>query len=260
MLSKFALLMKPLADPLGLLLLGLAFAALHQAARRKWREAAAFGVFVGLMLLVAATSLVDRLMYSLERPYAHSSSGSLTNLDAVVMLGGIGSPSSFDAHGIDLGPAADRVMSAVEVTRENKVRNLVLGGGGNPDKPEPGAEGQVVAGWIKKWGVTEAKVIVLPGSRNTRDEAERVLALVQTNRWKRLALVTSAFHLPRAVAVFRTLDMEVVPVGCDFPAARERTSERPLIDWGRMDMLRIWLYEQQGWFFYRWHGWIKRGM
>lgn len=260
MLSKFALLLKPLADPLGLLLLGLAFAALHQAARRKWREAAAFGVFVGLMLLVAATSLVDRLMYALERPYAHLSSGSLTNLDAVIMLGGIGSRSGFDVSGIDLGPAADRVICAVEVTRENKVKNLVLGGGGDPSKPEPGPEGQLVAGLVRKWGVSEAKVIILPGSRNTRDEAERVLALVQTNHWKRLALVTSAFHLPRAVAVFRTLDMEVVPVGCDFRAARGESVPRPRLNWERVEMFRLWLHEQQSWFFYRWRGWIKRGM
>lgn len=64
-------------------------------------------------------------------------------------------------------------------------------------------------------------------SRDTRENAERIAALLRPDGVRRIALVSDAWHLQRAEAHFRGVGLEVVPAPTQFPAPLERQ----LLEW-----------------------------
>jgi uncharacterized SAM-binding protein YcdF (DUF218 family) len=64
-------------------------------------------------------------------------------------------------------------------------------------------------------------------SRDTAENAQRMAALLRPHGIRRIALVTDATHMPRALAHFRSAGLEVLPAPTDIPVARDRT----LLEW-----------------------------
>ena len=89
--------------------------------------------------------------------------------------------------------------------------------------------------------------------------------LVEANEWKSVMLVTSAWHMRRAEAVFQSTGVRVIPVACDFtgfyPSPNSSFFGHCLLfpQAGRLDVLRMYLQERIGWLYYRSRGWIKPG-
>ncbi len=245
-------------QPLAALWLVLVAAALWELWRRRWRTALGAALVAAVLSGVGATHWPARLLASLERPYGGVQLAALPAGDAVVMLGGQLTPSANDVFGFELDGAADRVITAVEAVRQHKGRALVLGGGWNPHVPNPG-EGELLRRFVAAWQVVPVPVHVLGPCRDTRDEAERTRQLAETHGWRRVVLVTSAAHMRRAAAVFRRLGLEVVCLACDFEGLAALEAGRPnyLVPGLRgFALLQRYLYEQAGWWVYRWRGWL----
>jgi uncharacterized SAM-binding protein YcdF (DUF218 family) len=103
-------------------------------------------------------------------------------------------------------------------------------------------------------------VVSLGENAHTRQEAEKVRALVDQRGWKRVLLVTSANHMTRAAAVFRTLGIDVVPVPCNFLTTVSTAPNGPVFtvpNWAGFEKIGAWAHERTGWWIYRWRGWIK---
>lgn len=79
----------------------------------------------------------------------------------------------------------------------------------------------------------------------------------------RILLVTSAYHLRRAEAVFRKAGMDVIPVACDFVAGLAELESKPLFNPiprpGGFDKMQLYMHEVIGWWVYRWRGWVGKG-
>ncbi|MCH2379013.1 MAG: YdcF family protein, partial [Pedosphaera sp.] len=69
-------------------------------------------------------------------------------------------------------------------------------------------------------------------------------------------LVTSAWHMPRARAVFESSGVRVIPVGCDFRSI-PKGKLKVFPSSGRLESLQIFLQEKVGWMYYRSKGWIR---
>ena len=75
-----------------------------------------------------------------------------------------------------------------------------------------------------------------------------------------MLLVTSANHMRRATATFRTVGIEVIPAPCNFMSS---LSHAPTFGWpgvpraGGFFKAATWLHEKIGWLEYRRRGWIK---
>ncbi len=82
-------------------------------------------------------------------------------------------------------------------------------------------------------------------SRDTRENAINLRPLLQQGGISRIALVTDAWHMPRAVMEFERAGFEVTPAPTGFIATRER----PLLEWlpsahglsSSRQVLREWL-------------------
>ncbi|MSU40485.1 MAG: YdcF family protein [Pedosphaera sp.] len=252
-----------LLDPLAVIWLVLIAVLIWQIRRKQFRWAYINGLLVLFLLLFAGMPLPERLIASLERPYYREGLDAVPSADAVVVLGGFVHRHSGieEPAGVDFSDSVDRFLTGVELLQKGKAQNLVLGGGEFGPRNNSKSEGEAVQRLLERWKISEAVVHQTGICANTQEEAVKVLDLIKRNQWKRVHLVTSAWHMRRALAVFRTAGVEAIPVACDFAAypARESwwTMTTVLPTTSRLLVLHRYLHEEVGWLYYRSRGWIS---
>lgn len=144
-----------------------------------------------------------------------------------------------------------RLLEAVRVWRMlgERAKILFVGGVGQPGRR---AEAPLVAQAAMAIGVPPEAVDWEAASRNTRENA---LAIRERLGAARFILVTSAFHMPRAVAACRALGLDPIPAPCghrapgtltpyDFVPASEYLWDSSL---AVREYLALVLYKLQGW-------------
>jgi uncharacterized SAM-binding protein YcdF (DUF218 family) len=213
---------------------------------------------LAIVHLVGATPLSPWLLAGLERPYLRDWD-ILPQVDAVVILGGMHDYRPETLLGLDLAENADRLMTGIEWARRSGGLPIVFTGGSweLDGKMSPGSK--ILEDWLRDWGVLDGEVLHVWPCGNTRDEATGVRALMTERGWERVALVTSANHLRRAEATFSKVNVEVVPVGCEFHgvSAMDAGGNWQWLPRSRvLAWYQLWLHETLGWMYYRLKGWI----
>ncbi len=215
-------LLQGLIFPPGILLLGLLLGGIA-AMLRCWRLA-----FVLIVLPVAATVVLslprvaDGIAVPIEaRALAESRSALASRVlpRTAVVLGGMvgtsGPRDRADDTAYDLYGAADRMVAAVRLWRAGQLDRLVLSGGSAEDT----SEAELMARFAGDLGVPRAVIVLEPDSRSTRENAKAVADILRANRLgSDITLVTSALHLPRAMAEFRCAGLAPVGVPAEFEA------------------------------------------
>lgn len=249
----------PLAEPLGFLWLVMCLLSIFLVLKRRIMGAAAMAFCAVAFSIIGASSLGENLLASLERPYIRSNLNDLPVCDAVVMLGGTHRLSVYDAFGFDLGNASDRIITAIELMRLRKAKVLVLSGGTSVEGSNKFNPALLLQKWIMAWNIPAGQVVYLSPCRNTQEEALAVKELAGQQKWNRFLLVSSAAHLRRAEAVFKSTHLDVTPVGCDFQAIGTEKSTRfsgPVPRSASIFLLENYLHEELGWWLYRANGWV----
>lgn len=205
--------------PLGAsLVAGLGVLALLLLGHR--RSAATVLTIVLLGLWAASTpAFANWLLLSLERQYLSDQAGASAPADVAVVLGGVLSAPRPPGDMIDLGGAIDRVFEGARLYREGRVGNLLVSGGNLPWQDEGKSEAVLVADVLVDLGVPRDRIIIEPDSRNTRENALNSARIVLERGFRRVLLVTSAAHMPRALAAFRAAGVDAIPVPVDFRSA-----------------------------------------
>jgi uncharacterized SAM-binding protein YcdF (DUF218 family) len=259
MLTTFFQTLNALVEPIGFLWFLQMAAAAAMLYRRRRRPALAFAALALFVWLIGGSGLPDRLLGGLERPHVRDGLTGIPVCDAVVMLGGGHRHSEHDTFEMDLTAAADRAITAMELIRQRKAPVLVLGGNAYKLNGQRIVEAELLQRWFAAWQLTNAPVLNLGINANTHDEAVHTKALCSERGWQRVILVTSAFHMKRAEAVFRTAGVNVVTVACDFQTScGEKTAEVNVIPRAEgFQQLGLYLHEVYGWLYYRLRGWIQ---
>lgn len=227
---------------------------------KKQRAFAAAGTLLALFItIIGSTSAPGKLLASLERPYAGVDIAALPPADAIVLLGGGAATSRYEASGIHLTIAGDRLVMAHALFQMGKAPVLLLGGNANKLDGVIRFESELARDLLLTWGIPQPAMIPLGSNRDTHEEALKVRALATERGWRRVLLVTSANHLRRAAATFRAQGLEVVPAPCNFLTTVATAPPPPGVSVPRHDgfvKMSIWLHEQAGWHIYRRRGWI----
>ena len=128
----------------------------------------------------------------------------LGGCDAVVLLGG-GMGAHEGCGRAEMFSAADRVWEAARQWKahQNGDVKLTLSGGGVETSTVP---------LLKELGVDEKALVFFPEARNTEEEAR----LVAAAGFRRVRLVTSAWHMPRARRLFERAGLDVRAVPTDY--------------------------------------------
>ncbi len=226
------------------------------ARRLRWRRLAVCASLALALWLLEVTAAPTRLLAGLEArfPPLPPASGPF---DAVVVLGGGWSQAAPPRAGLEANESFDRLLHGVELARDGAPGGralLVLGGAGTgrDGRRWPVTDGEAAQRWLARLGVVPPeRVVPLPPSRNTREEARHAAALARTRGLRRIALVTSAWHMPRALDTFAAAGVPATPGPCDFPAhaaleSRRRDGPRLLPGLGTLQHLHLWLTETAG--------------
>jgi uncharacterized SAM-binding protein YcdF (DUF218 family) len=184
--------------------------------RRRTRASALF-LGLGLVVLwVASTPLAATALYgSLERQHPPVAMALIPERGCIVLLGGAVSDAVPPRVDIELSGAVDRVLLASRLYKSGKARKVIVAAGNLPWLDWSKSEAELIRGLLVEWGV-EASDIVLDGSsRNTYENAVNARPLLERSGCEQPLLVTSAFHMGRAVATFEKQGTEVFPVPSD---------------------------------------------
>ena len=247
---------KQLLQPVVMIWLVLIAMGGWQVYRKQYRWAGVNGAMVLFLFLFGSTTLPDWLLGSLEKPYLNSKLDANATADAVVVLGGYTSGGEEEPTGLDAGEAFDRILTGVELIRAGRAKRLYVGGGNFEIDSGVKSELSVIEPWLNRWNLTDVPIATLGDCGNTYGEARAVKKLMDENGWEKIFLVTSAWHMPRARAVFESSGVVVIPVGCDFRSV-PGGSQVFFPQNSRLGLMRIYLQEKVGWMYYRSKGWIR---
>lgn len=170
---------------------------------------------LGLILLVAVLPAGAMLVGGLETRFPpYDDKGPV---DGIVLLGGaVDTDSYFRRHGSGLSAAIGRVDEAARLAKLYPNARIVIAGGPTPEKGAAFAEGSALRERLLAFGVAPERIAVDLDSRNTFENAVNAKALAAPKPGERWLLITSAFHMPRAIACFRGVDFSVIADPVDY--------------------------------------------
>lgn len=150
-------------------------------------------------------------------------------VDGVIVLGGAELSAITEARGQPgFQESGERIMALADLARRYPNARIVFTGGSGSLFPVGGvSESDVVRLALPQLGIDPARVIFEGKSRNTAENASFSRAMLDPKPGERWLLVTSAFHMPRAMGCFRVAGFPVVAYPVDF-----RTDGNP--GWGRL--------------------------
>jgi uncharacterized SAM-binding protein YcdF (DUF218 family) len=170
------------------------------------RRIAVLGIM--LLLLASVTPLGTALLLPLENRFPQWRAGQETP-DGIVVLGGVlNSYISNRRNDISFGPAAERLLAAVELNRRYPAAHIVFCGG-SPSLFGGPSEADVAAQFLERFGVPSDRMLLDRTSRNTMENAINAKQLATPKPGERWLLITSASHMPRAIGLFRAAGFPV---------------------------------------------------
>lgn len=194
------------ASPLGLLCLGVAFGYLLKQA---W-PSKPWGTLITALAIVqvvvfAMPVTAHWLHQGLERrATALFNTNEGGPYRAILVLGGMTRSTETPLTAgwqPDLTEAVDRLTHASTLWYEGLAPMVIASGGTWPSTPKKPAEAIWMQQLLLQLGLPQEAIALETKSTTTRENVRGVAELMQTNDWRgRLALVTSASHMPRAMA------------------------------------------------------------
>jgi uncharacterized SAM-binding protein YcdF (DUF218 family) len=180
----------------------------------------------------------------------------------IIVLGGSLDQGLSDARNqIALNEAGTRLTSAVELARRFPQAKLVFTGGSaslsdstNEDF-DTNSEARGVKRFWTSLGLPPDRAIYEGRSRNTWENAVFTCDLMKPKPGETWLLVTSAWHMPRSVGIFRKVGFDIVPYPVDFRTYGDSRDHKPstvVID--ELTMLTFAVHEWVGLIAYRLSG------
>ena len=243
-LSKtLGVMMLPTNFLLGLGLLGVLLSATHFA--RAGRRLLAASVV--LLALCAFSPLGSLLIHPLESRFPQWDPARGTP-DGIIVLGGpIDADLSAEYGRAVIRGAPDRIVAAAALAHRYPNARVIFTGGSADLFANDAREADYAGAMLENLGVDKARLSLERRSRNTYENALFTKALAEPKPGERWVLVTSAFHMPRAVGLFRKVGFPVEPYPVDWhagPRLRDALTFTNIADEGlaRTDIaMREWM-------------------
>ncbi|MFZ5833292.1 MAG: YdcF family protein [Planctomycetota bacterium] len=136
---------------------------------------------------------------------------------AIVILSGYVFPASeIRPQPLLAGDTLYRCLEGLRLYRECGSRRIVVSGGRYDDRHSERTLADEMAQFLIQQGVASGDVLCEGRSQNTHENAKYTAQLLANHGVHRVALVTDALHLRRAIACFEKQGIRVVPCGCAF--------------------------------------------
>lgn len=127
-----------------------------------------------------------------------------------------------------LNEAGERITAVADLShRFPEARVFLSGGASHVLSAEPVTESAVARDLLVGLGVARQRTEMEESSRNTCENATQSLLAAKPAPNERWLLVTSASHMPRAVACFRAAGFSIVPYPVDYRTHGTANLRRP---------------------------------
>lgn len=226
---------------------------------RQRRLAIALFSFATLWLWVASTPIfADWAIAKLERQYPAQPIDQTPSADVAIILGGAVSQPAPPRVDLDLNKSSDRVLQAARLYEAGLVHRILVTGGNVPWRPDIEPEAELIRSLLIAWGVPSNAVETAGKSRNTYENALEVKEMQQKRPFETALLITSAAHMPRAMAVFEKMGVPVTASATDIEALKGVPSSplRWLPDVAALAMTTMAVRELLGYWAYQLRGYI----
>jgi uncharacterized SAM-binding protein YcdF (DUF218 family) len=140
-----------------------------------------------------------------------------TELSCMIVLGG-----AFDLEvsagrgGMEFNQSADRFIEAVRLARLYPQAKIVVSGGDGSFSGRYKGDADLAGDFFSAMGVDPARLIKDTTSRNTEENVSETKTLLDQNGLKDCLLITSAYHMPRAKALFDKAGVTTTPWPTDY--------------------------------------------
>jgi uncharacterized SAM-binding protein YcdF (DUF218 family) len=173
-----------------------------------------------LLLLACGIGPVGNwLLLPLEERFPVMDHGSAPSPAGIIVLGGAVDDriTSMRVSPMEMNEAGDRVLTMISLARRYPEVKIIFTGGaadviGTTAEPEAAA----IKARIAAYGLDPARILFEDRSRNTHENALFTRDLVSPRAGEEWWLVTSAFHMPRAMGVFKKAGFVVRAYPVDF--------------------------------------------
>lgn len=177
---------------------------------------------IALYLIAGFSPLANWLLIPLENRAEIGMAEPVDGAAGIIVLGGAtsGARESGDRRVI-LNDAADRMIEAVRLAQQHPNLPIIFSGGNGDFFANSGEEpeAELARRFFESFKITPPRLRLEDRSRNTLENAVFTAGLVQPQRDQRWVLVTSAFHMPRARALFEAQGFRIIPRPGDFRAS-----------------------------------------
>lgn len=209
------------AEPGNFLVLLLASGiALHAGNRHRRLGLGIAGAAAAAFLLILALPVGSWLVKPLEDRFPHSAWPD--HVDGILVLGGGASPGILAQRGMPLSlTSAARVLAAADAARHYPGAKLVFSGGSGQLIKGTGTEADVARVIFRQAGIDPSSVIFESRSANTWENIVLSRQLVSPKSRESWLLVTSAFHMPRAMGVAQKLGWKMMPWPSDYLTGKD---------------------------------------
>lgn len=183
-----------------LILLGLVVALFSK--RKRFGALLAWSGLLGL-LVCGFSPAANWLILPLEERFSRPED--LSGFDGIIVLGGAVDTVVTGGRGdTALTLSAERITITARLARRLPEAKVIHSGGQGIIIPDQATEAEGAARLFEDFGISSNRVMLEDGSRNTWENATLTKKLVDPQPGQKWLLVTSAYHMPRAIGVFQS--------------------------------------------------------
>jgi uncharacterized SAM-binding protein YcdF (DUF218 family) len=177
-------------------------------------------VLIGLaalgFLLLAVAPIGPAMLLTLEERFPRPSALP-DRIDGILVLGGAVEPALSLSYGETVfNSSVTRVLGGIALARRHPEAKLALVGGEGGFTPVGLAEARATLGFVVEQGIVPGRVVLEERSRSTHENAVYAKEMIAPMPGETWVLVTSAYHMPRAVASFGAVGWPVIPYPVDY--------------------------------------------
>ncbi len=183
--------------------------------------------------------------------------------DAIVLLGGGTEAPDTPRQMVEINSAGDRVLYAAQLYKAGAAPLIILSGGNmSYSQARSTTPAQEMQAMLVGLGVPQEALVLQSQSQNTAEDAYFTSAILAEKQIRTVILVTSAAHMERALMMFASPEISIIPAPTDYNVTQRSWENLMRWDWktilthvmpdgGNIARTNLILHEYLGIFFYR---------
>lgn len=173
-------------------------------------------ILFGMVLFFSNPWILNNLQYPFHSPPMPMMANEKYEMG--IVLGGMTSYDRVNKEG-HFNMSSDRFIQTALLYKKGHIKKIIASGGQNGMfKEDNFVEAEFVAKNLVDLGIPKEDIIIEGKSKNTIENAAFALKYLQSSgiKYSKVVLITSAFHMPRAVETFKQAGIDVRPYPCAF--------------------------------------------